>query len=62
MIRPLEYCTTLSHIQTSISTIDSRISELKALRQQYVNKEIELEQRENNDYSQQQYIKKEQQA
>lgn len=47
MIRPLEYCTTLSHIKSSIDTIDNRILELKTLRKIYVDKEVELEQDEN---------------
>ena len=39
MIRPLEYCVNSQHIKSSIDTIDSRIVELLALRQAYLNKE-----------------------
>ncbi|WP_282637953.1 isochorismate pyruvate-lyase [Sphingobacterium thalpophilum] len=38
MIRPLEYCVNSQHIKSSIDTIDSRIAELLALRQMYLNK------------------------
>ncbi|WP_245893842.1 hypothetical protein [Sphingobacterium gobiense] len=46
MIRPLPYCTTLSHVKASIETIDNRILELEALRKLYEDKETELEQEE----------------
>ncbi|WP_165793107.1 hypothetical protein [Sphingobacterium haloxyli] len=46
MIRPLPYCTTLSHVKASIDTIDNRILELEALRKLYKDKEIEFEQEE----------------
>ncbi len=36
MIRPLIYCETSAHFETSIETIDSRIQELLDLRQQYL--------------------------
>jgi len=36
MIRPLEYCDSLSHIRSSIDCIDYRIIELIAQRAQYV--------------------------
>ncbi|WP_437920627.1 hypothetical protein [Sphingobacterium sp. LRF_L2] len=42
MIRPLEYCTTASHLQTSIETIEIRIRELQELREQYLTKEQQI--------------------
>lgn len=42
MIRPLIYCETISHIRTSIDTIDCRILELIALRESYLKKQQEL--------------------
>lgn len=36
MIRPLIYCETSAHYDSSIETIDSRIQELLDLRQQYL--------------------------
>ncbi|MFD2596071.1 hypothetical protein [Sphingobacterium griseoflavum] len=36
MIRPLIYCETITQLESSILTIDSRIEELLTLRQQYL--------------------------
>ncbi|WP_293887581.1 MULTISPECIES: isochorismate pyruvate-lyase [unclassified Sphingobacterium] len=43
MIRPLEYCVNKKHIDVSIDTIDSRIVELLALRNTYIEKGNALE-------------------
>lgn len=42
MIRPLEYCETVSHVNASIDTIDHRILELIALRETFIRKRKEL--------------------
>jgi len=42
MIRPLEFCEKISHIQSSIETIDERIEELVKLKNQYLQKEKTL--------------------
>lgn len=44
MIRPLEYCVTSEHVRTSLNTIDERIREMLILRQQYIEKLVEIEQ------------------
>lgn len=43
MIRPLEYCTEEIHFDKSIETINQRIAELTALKEQYVKKFEEFE-------------------
>lgn len=48
MIRPIEYCENISHIRTSIDTIDYRILELISLKKKYIKKAIYL----NNDIHQ----------
>jgi len=42
MIRPLEYCETPAHVQTSLDTIASRIEELFNLRELYLAKHSKL--------------------
>jgi len=44
MIRPLEYCLTLPHLEASIATIDQRILELLDLREKYDNQAKSLQQ------------------
>lgn len=44
MIRPLEYCSTSEHVRTSLNTIDERIREMLVLRQQYLEKLMNIEQ------------------
>lgn len=43
MIRPLIYCENITHINTSISTIDERILELEKLREAYLKKGLEID-------------------
>lgn len=43
MIRPLIYCENITHINTSVSTIDERILELEKLREAYLKKGLVLD-------------------
>lgn len=47
MIRPLDYCVTSDHVRASLNTIDERIHEMLVLRQQYIEKLMNIEQDDN---------------
>lgn len=46
MIRPLEYCENTTHINTSLDTIDKRIKDLIALKEEYLKKKMILANKE----------------